>query len=314
MLLYTTMYHKSAVANSLDNAIALLHNTPMNRLDSSTRAQVIGCLIEGCSIRATVRMTGVAKKTVMRLLVEVGEVCAEYQDYAFRNLHCKRLQLDEMWSWIYCKDKNRTEEIARKNPDAGDVWLWVCVDADSKLVPSWRLGQRDLATAKDFVEDIAKRVKGRVQITTDQLRTYLNVIEDAFGGQADFAQLHKIYRASGDPDTRYSPAKCIGCEMKEVSGRPDPKHVSTSFVERQNWTVRGTMRRYTRLSNRFSRKLENHAAATALNYFAYNFIKIHRTLCTSPAMAAGVTDRLWSVEDLVALWEAYEQRRAERAA
>jgi IS1 family transposase len=259
-------------------------------------------------------MTGVCKKTVMRLLVEIGEVCAVYQDVMFVDLKSKRLQLDEMWSWIYCKDKNRTEEIARKYPDAGDVWLWVCIDADSKLVASWRLGQRDLATAKDFVEDIAKRVKGRVQITTDQLRTYLNVVEDAFGGQADFAQLHKIYRASGDPDTRYSPAKCIGCEMKEVSGRPDPKHVSTSFVERQNWSVRTSMRRYTRLSNGFSRKLENHAAATALNYFAYNFIKIHRTLRTSPAMAAGVTDRLWSVEDLVALWEAYEQRRVERAA
>jgi IS1 family transposase len=286
----------------------------MNRLDAITRAQVIGCLIEGCSIRATVRMTGVAKKTVLRLLIEVGEICAHYQDSVFKNLNSRRLQLDEMWSWIYCKDKNRTEEISRKCPDAGDVWLWVCVDADSKLVPSWRLGQRDLATAKDFVEDIAKRVKGRVQITTDQLRTYLNVIEDAFGGQGDFAQLHKIYRASGDPDTLYSPAKCIGCEMKEVSGRPDPKHVSTSFVERQNWSVRTSMRRYTRLSNGFSRKLENHAAATALNYFAYNFIKIHRTLRTSPAMSAGVTDRLWSVEDLVALWEAYEQRRAERAA
>jgi len=257
-------------------------------------------------------MTGVAKKTVMRLLVEVGEVCADYQDRVFRDLRSKRLQLDEMWAWIYCKEKNRTEEIAKKNPDAGDVWLWVCVDADSKLVPTWRLGQRDLATAKDFVDDIAKRVKGRVQITTDALKTYVNVIEDAFGGQADYAQLQKIYGAPEEKDTRYSPARCIGCEMKEVSGRPDPKHVSTSFVERQNWTVRTTMRRYTRLSNGFSRKLENHAAATALNYFAYNFIKIHRTLRVSPAMAAGVTDCLWDVNDLVALWESYEQRRAER--
>lgn len=179
---------------------------------------------------------------------------------------------------------------------------------------SWRLGQRDLATAKDFVEKIAKRVKGRVQITTDQLRTYLNVIEDALGGQADYARLHKIYGAPQENETRYSPATCIGCSMKEVSGRPDPKHVSTSFVERQNWTVRTNMRRYTRLSNGFSRKLENHAAATALNYFAYNFIKIHRPLRMSPAMAAGVSDRLWSVEDLAALWEAYEQWRAERVA
>jgi len=286
----------------------------MNRLSSHARAQIIGCLIEGCSIRATVRLTGVAKKTVMRVLVEVGDVCADYQDHVFRNLRSKRLQLDEMWSWIYCKEKNRTEEIARMNPDAGDVWLWVCVDADSKLVPSWRLGQRDLATAKDFVEDIASRVKGKLQITTDALRTYLNVIEDAFGSNCDYAQLHKIYGAPTENETRYSPAMCIGCEMKAVSGNPDPKHVSTSFVERQNWTVRTTMRRYTRLSNGFSRKLRNHAAATALNYFAYNFIKIHRTLRMSPAMAAGVETRLWSVEDLVALWEAYEQRRAERAA
>jgi IS1 family transposase len=286
----------------------------MNRLDSRIRAHAISCLIEGCSIRATVRMTGVAKKTVMRLLVEVGEICADYQDRAFRNLRCKRLQLDEMWAWIYCKEKNRTEEIAREHPDAGDVWLWVAIDADSKLVPSWMLGQRDLATAKDFVGDLAARVKGRVQITTDALRTYLNVIEDAFGSECDYAQLHKIYGAPSENETRYSPAQCIGCDMKAVSGNPDPKHVSTSFVERQNWTVRTTMRRYTRLSNGFSRKLENHAAATALNYFAYNFIRIHRTLRMSPAMAAGVTDRLWSVEDLVAIWEAYEQRRAERAA
>ena len=287
----------------------------MNRLDSNTRAQVINCLIEGCSIRATVRMTGVAKKTVMRLLVEVGEACAVYQDQTFRNLRCKRLQLDELWSWIFCKEKNRTEEIARKNPDAGDIWLWVCIDADSKLVASWRLGQRDLATARDFVEDIAKRVKGRVQITTDQLRTYLNVVEDAFGGQADFAQLHKIYRASGDPDTRYSPAKCIGCEMKEVSGRPDPEaRFYFSFVERQNWTRPHEHEAlHAPLKWILAQARESRGCHGALNYFAYNFIKIHRTLRTSPAMAAGVTDRLWSVEDLVALWEAYEQRRAERA-
>src|ERR1700691_3741190 len=179
----------------------------MNRLTNQSRTQVINCLIEGCSIRATVRMTGVAKKTVMRLLVEIGEACAVYQDQAFRNLRCKRLQLDEMWSWIYCKDKNRTEEIARKCPDAGDIWLWVAVDADSKLVPSWRLGQRDLATAKDFVNDIAKRVRGRVQITTDALKTYLNVIEDAFGGDCDYAVLHKIYGAPTENEIRYSPAK-----------------------------------------------------------------------------------------------------------
>jgi IS1 family transposase len=286
----------------------------MNRLTNEARSQVVSCLIEGCSIRATVRMTGVAKKTVLRLLVEVGEVFADYQDRVFHNLKSKRLRLDEMWGWIYCKDKNRTEEIALKCPDAGDVWLWVCVDADTKLVPSWCLGQRDVATAIDFVQDIEKRIKGRLQITTDALRIYVLVVEDVFGGKADYAQLHKVFRSARDGEARYSPAKCIGCDMKEVTGRPDPKHVSTSFVERQNWTVRTTLRRYTRLSNGFSRKMGNHAAAVALNYFAYNFIKIHRTLRPSPAVAAGVDTRLWSVEDLVALWESYEQRRAERAA
>ena len=194
--------------------------------------------------------------------------------YAFRNLRCKRLQLDEMWAWIYCKEKNRTEEIARKQPDAGDVWLWVAVDADSKLVASWRLGQRDLATATDFVNDLARRVKGRVQITTDALRTYVNVIEDAFGTEADYAQLHKVYRAPMENETRYSPARCIGCSTKDVSGNHDPKHISTSFVVRQNWSVRTSMRRYTRLSNGFSRKLENHEVCP-------------RLLCKQPSFVFG---------------------------
>lgn len=209
---------------------------------------------------------------------------------------------------------NRTQEIALKNPDAGDIWLWVAIDADSKLIPSWMLGRRDLATARDFVGDLASRLSKRVQITSDGHRPYLDAIEGAFGSEVDFSQLQKIYGAPSDYDVRrYSPARCIGCDMKVVTGNPDPKHVSTSFVERQNWTVRTNVRRYTRLSNGFSRKLENHAAAVALNYFAYNFIKIHRTLRMTPAMAVGVTDQRWDVADLVALWEQYE-RRAEKAA
>lgn len=278
----------------------------MNRLDSKTREQVISCLIEGCSIRATVRMTDVAKKTVMRLLVEVGTVCADYQDKVFRNLKCKRLQLDEMWSWIYCKQKNRTEEIAKKNPAAGDVWLWTAVDADTKLVPSWFLGSRDRRTANRFVADLASRLSNRVQLTTDGHRAYVEAIDIAFAGFVDYAVLNKVYGFPMENETRYSPAQCIGCETRRMVGNPDPEHISTSFVERQNWTVRTNMRRYTRLSNGFSRKIENHAAAVALNYFAYNFIKIHRTLRMSPAMAAGVTDRLWEVKDLVSLWEKYE--------
>ncbi len=249
----------------------------------------------------------------MRVLCEVGAVCEAYQDAAFRNLPCRRLQLDECWSWIYCKEKNRTEEIARVNPDAGDVWLWVAIDADTKLVPSWTLGQRDLSTAMDFVSDLASRLRNRVQLTSDGLRVYLNAIEDVFGADVDYAILTKVYAAAQENETRYSPAKCIACESKPMIGKPDYRHVSTSFVERQNWTLRTNVRRYTRLSNGFSRKLQNHAAAVALNYFAYNFIKIHRTLRMTPAMAAGVTDRLWDVQDLVALWGSYE-RRAERAA
>jgi IS1 family transposase len=278
----------------------------MNRLTNEKRAQVISCLIEGCSIRSTVRMTGVAMKTVMRVLVEVGRVCADYQDQVFHNLKCQRLQLDEMWAWIYCKEKNRTEEIAKAHPDSGDIWLWVAIDADTKLVPSWFLGQRDFRTAKAFVDDLASRLANRVQITTDGHRPYIEAVENAFGLNVDFSILQKIYRSPQENETRYSPARCVGVEMREVSGNCDPKHVSTSFVERQNWTVRGRMRRYTRLSNGFSRKARNHAAAVALNYFAYNFIQIHKTLRMSPAMAAGVTDRLWSVADLVSLWESHE--------
>jgi IS1 family transposase len=251
-------------------------------------------------------MTGVAKKTVMRLLVEVGDVCADFQDKAFRNLTCCRLQLDEMWAWIYCKEKHRTQEIAKAHPDAGDIWLWVAVDADTKLVPCWTLGSRDLRTARDFIDDLASRLRNRVQITSDGHRPYVEAIERAFGSEVDYSILQKIYGSPLENETRYSPAQCIGVKEARVSGNPDPKHVSTSYIERQNWTVRTKMRRYTRLSNGFSRKLRNHEAATALNYFAYNFIQIHRTLRISPAMAAGVSSRLWDVADLVALWESYE--------
>jgi IS1 family transposase len=251
-------------------------------------------------------MTGVAKKTVMRLLVEVGDVCADYQDKVFQNLNCRRLQLDEMWAWIYCKQKQRTEKIAKAHPDAGDIWLWVAVDADTKLVPCWTLGSRDARTARDFVDDLASRLKNRVQLTTDGHKPYIDAIDRAFAGFVDYSILQKIYGKPLENETRYSPAQCIGVEERRVSGNPDPKHVSTSYIERQNWTVRTKMRRYTRLSNGFSRKLSNHAAATALNYFAYNFIQIHRTLRMSPAMAAGVSNKLWNVVDLVALWESYE--------
>lgn len=279
----------------------------MNKLPQEARAAVINCLIEGCSIRATVRLTGVAKKTVMRLLLEVGAVCADYQDEALHNLHCRRLQVDELWSWIFCKQKNRTPKIAANHPDAGDVWLWVAMDADSKLVVSWALGDRSAKVAVPFIADLAGRLSHRAQLTTDGHRAYLEAVEGAFGSAIDYAVLNKVYGFPKQPEVRYSPPECVGVNMKVITGDPDPAHISTSFIERQNWSVRTNMRRYTRLSNGFSRKFENHAAAVALNYFAYNFIKIHRTLKMTPAMAAGVTTKLWEVSDLVALWEAYER-------
>ena len=298
----------------LDMLDRLMHNGSMNKLNIQQRQQVVNCLIEGCSIRATVRMTGIAKKTVMRVLVEVGAVCSDYQDQVFRNLPCRRIQLDELWGFNYCKQKNLTEEIASRIPGAGDVWLWVAIDADTKLVPCWRLGDRNAGTALEFVHDLAGRLNNRVQLTSDGHRVYLTAIESAFGSDVDYAMLVKLYGADRkESTTRYSPAQCIGISLAAISGKPDPEHISTSFVERQNWSVRTAMRRYTRLSNGFSHKIENHAAAVALNYFAYNFIKIHRTLRVTPAMAAGVTDRLWDVADLVALWES-EERRSQRAA
>jgi IS1 family transposase len=257
-------------------------------------------------------MTGVSKKAVMRLLVEAGAVAASYQAEIFRNLSCKRLQLDELWAFIAAKQKNVTEEMAAKNPNAGDVWLWVAIDADTKLVPCWALGNRDLRTARRFVDDLASRLRNRVQITSDGHKPYVEAIESAFGSDVDFSILQKIYGGSQD-ETRYSPATCIGIETRAVTGNPDPRHVSTSFVERQNLSVRMSLRRYTRLTNAFSRKLENHAAAVALYYFSYNLIKIHGTLRCSPAMAAGVVNRLFEISDLVALLEA-EEREGEIAA
>ena len=223
----------------------------MRKLTRNQRIQVVNCLIEGCSIRATVRMTGVAKKTVMRLLVEIGAVCEDYQDRTLRNLSCRRIQLDELWGFNYCKQKNVTSEIAEKVHGAGDVWLWVAIDAETKLVPCWRLGDRNAGTALEFVHDLADRLSNRVQLTSDGHRAYLTAVESAFGSAVDYAMLVKLYGNDAEKEVRYSPADCIGCQSAVITGSPDPKHISTSFVERQNWSVRTAMRRYTRLSNGF---------------------------------------------------------------
>lgn len=288
--------------------LPLKHNLYMNRLTSEQRVAVINCLIEGCSIRSTVRMTGVAKKTVMRLLLDVGKVCDHYQSRVMRNLECRRMQVDEIWSFCYAKAKNVTPEIKEQHPMAGDVWLWVALDADTKLVPSWCIGHRDAEAADAFMRDLAGRLKHRIQLTSDGHKTYLQAVEGAFGIDIDYAQLVKLYAQERQTEARYSPAKWIGSRRETVIGDPDIQHISTSYVERQNLTARMSMRRFTRLTNAFSKKIESHAAAIALYYFSYNFIKIHRTLRMSPAMAAGVTDRLWEVADLVTLLEDEEQR------
>jgi IS1 family transposase len=283
----------------------------MNKLSREERSRVINCLIEGCSIRSTVRMTGIAKKTVMRLLSEVGNVCARYQDEVFRNLPCKRIQVDELWAFVYCKEKNITAKIAETNPKAGDVWLWVAMDADTKLVPSWLLGGRDAGYAFQFISDLAGRLANRIQLTSDGHKAYLSAVEDVFGMDVDYAMLVKLYGDSGaeGPEKRYSPGECLHARKEAMIGNPDINHVSTSFVERQNLSCRMMMRRYTRLTNAFSKKLENHSAAVALNYFAYNFLRIHSSLRCTPAMAAGVTKKLWEVSDLVTLWEADEAKK-----
>lgn len=272
----------------------------MNRLSTAERAQVVRCLVEGNSIRSTVRITGVAKNTVAKLLVELGAACARYQDETFRNLDCARLQLDEIWSFVRAKQKNVTEEMLA-NGHAGDVWTWTAIDADTKLVPCWMLGPRDAIAAREFVSDLAGRLAGRVQITSDGLKVYVSAVLDAFQGDVDYAQLVKIYGGDVDGQKRYSPAVCIGCEKHDVIGNPDPAHVSTSYVERQNLTMRMGMRRFTRLTNAFSKKVENHAAAIALHFMWYNFGRKHQTLKTTPAIAAGVADHIWTVEEIVAL-------------
>jgi IS1 family transposase len=272
----------------------------MNCLDTETRARVVNCLIEGCSIRATVRMTGAAKNTVVKLLADLGCACAAYHNRNVRNLRVRRLQCDEIWCFVGAKAKNVSVE--KKQEGWGDVWTWVGIDADTKLVVSYLVGGRDGGWAHDFMEDCAKRISNRVQITTDGHRAYLDAVEDAFGADIDYAMLQKIYGAPSDEETRrYSPAKCIGCDMKVVSGDPDPKHVSTSFVERQNLTMRMQMRRFTRLTNGHSKKVDNHRHMVALHYMHYNYCRPHGTLRCTPAQEAGLCDHIWTVEELIAL-------------
>lgn len=274
----------------------------MNTLKKERRMQVVAALVEGNSIRSTVRMTGVAKGTILKLLVDLGRACDEYQRRTLVNLHCKRIQCDEVWSFCYAKQKNLPESM-KGIPGVGDVWTWTALDADSKLIVSWLVGERDAGYATEFINDVATRVATRIQLTTDGLRAYLEAVEGAFGAAIDFAQLVKLYGEAPEAEKRYSPAQCIGCDRKRVEGNPDPRHISTSFVERQNLTMRMSMRRFTRLTNAFSKKIENLEAAVALHFMWYNFGRVHQTLRITPAMEAGITDHVWSVVEIVDLMD-----------
>ena len=276
----------------------------MNRLDTATRARVVSALVEGNSLRATSRLTGVARMTVEKLLRDIGEACQKFHDEKVRNLTTtKRIQCDEIWSFCYAKSRTVTNSpaILEKHPDAGDVWTWTAIDADSKLIVSWFVGDRGADSAHTFMHDVASRIPNRIQITTDGLPVYLNAVESAFG-DVDYATLNKIYGGVGAGKTsggRYSPAKFMGATRATVKGRPDAGHVSTSFVERSNLTMRMHMRRFTRLTNGFSKKVEMHAASVALHFVYYNFCKVHMSLRVTPAMEAGISDHVWDVSELL---------------
>jgi IS1 family transposase len=248
-------------------------------------------------------MTGIAKNTVAKLLVELGACCTRFMDGVMRNLPCQRIQADEIWSFVGAKQKNVRPHHFADGGYAGDVWTWTAIDADTKLVPCWMVGERDANAARDFIEDLAGRLANRIQLTTDGLKVYLNAVDRAFGGEIDYAQLVKVYGIDPEGEKRYSPAICTSCESHPVSGAPDPKHINTSYVERQNLSMRMSMRRFTRLTNAFSKKIENHAAAVALYFTWYNFGRVHQTLKTTPAVKAGVADHVWTVEEIVALMD-----------
>lgn len=273
----------------------------MNKLSTQKRMQVVAALVEGASINSTVRMTGISKPTILKLLADLGKACAEYQDRTIRNLTCKRIQCDEIWSFCFAKDKNLSDEMKGKF-GFGSVWTWTALDADSKLMVSYLVGERSTPYAVKFISDLASRLTHRVQVTTDGHRPYLKAIDGAFGADVDYAMLEKIYSVPpSEGATRYSPAQCCGTVTHRITGNPDKDHISTSYVERMNLQMRMGMRRFTRLTNAHSKKIQNHVHAISLYFMFYNFARIHQTLRVTPAMQAGIADHVWSIGDIIAL-------------
>ena len=280
----------------------------MNRLTKEQRSQALQMMAEGVSLRAITRLSGISRTTLIKLLEDAGEAFSEYQDRTLMNLACKRIQVDEAWAFCYAKQKN--VPTAKAAPEgAGDIWTWVGLDAQSKLAVSWYVGGRDSEAAMIFMDDLAKRLANRVQLTSDGHKAYLEAVEGAFGSDIDYAMLVKVYGPAPEGQRRYSPAECIGAVKHRVEGNPDPKHVSTSYAERQNLNIRMGNRRMTRLTNAFSKKAENHAHMMAIYFMHYNFVRIHQTLKITPAMAAGVTSKLWEMADMVKVLEDWEAAR-----
>jgi IS1 family transposase len=291
----------------MDFMILSIYHSVMNRLNREQRAQILHLLCEGSSIRSVTRLTGASKNTVTKLLRDAGMACAWFHDATVKNLTSRRIQVDEIWTFTYAKQKN--VRAAKAAPEgAGDTWTWTAIDADTKLMVSWFVGGRDAQYALTFMDDLRSRLAGRVQLTSDGHGAYLQAVDEAFGGDVDYAQLVKIYGApeGKGPERRYSPTECIGAEKRPIIGHPNPEHISTSYAERQNLNMRMHMRRFTRLTNAFSKKVENHALAVALFTTYYNFVRIHKTLRVTPAMAAGVTEKLWEIGDIVKVLEDFE--------
>jgi IS1 family transposase len=279
----------------------------MNKLDAKTRSQILSMLVEGSSMRSVSRITGVSINTVTKLLIDAGNACAAYHDQTVRNVSAKRVQCDEIWSFTAAKQKN-VPTMKAPVDGAGDTWTWTAIDADSKMIVSYLVGGRDGEYALAFMDDVASRLASRVQMTTDGHKAYLEAVEGAFGADVDYAQLVKIYGAAPDGGKgRYSPAECTGIRKIKIEGEPDIAHVSTSYVERMNLNIRMGNRRFTRLTNAFSKKIENHLHMLSVYFVHYNFCRIHKTLRMSPAMAAGVSKTLNDMDWIIGLIDARQQ-------